>query len=241
MMATRARSLATLVVVVAILLSSAGVGRAQTTASGDARIQQLVDLHILKGAPDGDLQLDRQINGGELVVLLERVLQQPRVVSPTLGTPSVGTESQGWIQAYAWVRAMSSRLLDARRQIGHVWFDVRYRMEEPAPWGIDCTHWMFTSLRNAYLDDGLIDLSFDPMKRIGGSDGIEMLLTAAGFGGEVDTMQARMDGAPRDDTLRIVCRQHGFDSIMDYAGKPLTRREAALMVWRLLALRTSAD
>lgn len=114
-------------------------------------------------------------------------------------------------------------------------------MGKTLPWGIDRNHWMFTSLRNAYLDDGLIDLSFDPMKRVNGSDGIEMLLTAAGFGGEVNAMKAQMVDAKRDDTLRIVCRQHGFDNVMETAGKPLTRRNAALMAWRLLALRTSSD
>jgi len=240
-MRTPSRWCVALVAVLVALVCVVGVTRAQTVAPGDARIQQLIDLHILKGAPDGDLQLDRQINGGELVVLLERVLQQPRVVSTTLGTPSAGTEGQGWIRTYAWVRATWNRVLDARRQIGHAWFDVRNRMGKTLPWGIDRTHWMFTSLRNAYLDDGLIDLSFDPMKRVNGSDGIEMLLTAAGFGGEVNAMKAQMVDAKRDDTLRIVCRQHGFDNVMETAGKPLTRRNAALMAWRLLALRTSSD
>jgi hypothetical protein len=49
----------------------------ETAVPEDARIQQLVDLHVLLGAPGGDLQLERQVNGGELVVLLERVLDQP--------------------------------------------------------------------------------------------------------------------------------------------------------------------
>lgn len=240
-MSRRARSLVALLVAVAALLCSAGGVHAQPAVPMDARIQRLIDLQILKGAPDGDLQLDRTINGGELVVLLERVLQQPRTVSPQLGTPPAGSESQGWIRAYAWMRSTWDRVLQARTQIGHFWFDLKVRVTKASPWGIDRAHWMYTSLRDAYLDDGLIDLSFDPVKRMGGSDGIEMVLTAAGFGGEVNAMQAQMVGATRDDTLRVVCRQHGFDTVMEYAGKPLTRRDAALLVWRLLALRTSSD
>ena len=44
-----------------------------------------------------------------------------------------------------------------------------------------------------------------------------------------------------DEALRVVCRQHGLDNVMDYAGKPLTRRGAALLAWRLLAERTGSD
>ncbi|MGB9666735.1 MAG: hypothetical protein ACPL2N_05445 [Candidatus Cryosericum sp.] len=240
-MRSPARRWVALLVAAAALLCSAGSAHAQPAVPMDARIQRLIDLHILRGAPDGDLQLDRTINGGELVVLLERVLQQPRTVLPQLVTPPAGSESQGWIRAYAWMRSTWDRVLQARTQIGHVWFDLKVRGTRTPPWGIDRAHWMYASLRNAYLDDRLIDLSFDPMKRMSGSDGIEMLLSAAGFGGEVDAVQAQMVGAARDDTLRVVCRQHGFDNVMEYAGKPLTRREAALLAWRLLALRTSSD
>lgn len=240
-MSRRTRGLVALLVAVGALLCSAGGAHSQPAVPMDARIQRLVDLHILRGAPDGDLQLDRTINGGELVVLLERVLQQPRTVSPQLVTPPAGSESQGWIRAYAWMRSTWDSVLRARTQVRHVWFDLKVRLTRASPWGIDRAHWMYTSLRGAYLDDGLIDLSFDPMKRMGGSDGIEMLLSAAGFGGEVDAVQAQMAGATRDDTLRVVCRQHGFDMVMEYAGKPLTRRDAALLAWRLLALRTSSD
>jgi hypothetical protein len=44
-----------------------------------------------------------------------------------------------------------------------------------------------------------------------------------------------------DEALRVVCRQHGFDNVMGYAGKPLARRDAALLAWRLLAERTGSD
>jgi len=213
----------------------------ETAVPEDARIQQLVDLHVLLGAPDGDLQLERQVNGGEFVVLLERVLDQPESTSQSLGTPSEGGEANGWIRAYAWTRRMWDRVLDVRTQIRHVWFGLRYRRAEGSGWGIERGHWMFTSLRDAYLDDGLIDLSFQPKKRMSGSEGINMLLTAAGFGGEVAAMQVQMNDPVGDDALRVVCRQHGLDDVMDYAGKPLTRRGAALLAWRLLAERTGSD
>jgi hypothetical protein len=74
-----------------------------------------------------------------------------------------------------------------------------------------------------------------------GSEGINMLLTAAGFGGEVAAMQVQMNDPVGDEALRVVCRQHGLDNVMDYAGKPLSRRGAALLAWRLLAERSGSD
>ena len=64
-----------------------------------------------------------------------------------------------------------------------------------------------------------------------------MLLTAAGFGGEVEAMKTQMNDPVGDDALRVVCTQHGFEKVMEYAGKPLVRRDAALLVWRLLVQR----
>lgn len=207
----------------------------------DARIQQLMDLHILLGAPDGDLQLDRQVNGGEFVVLLERALQLPATAPQHLGTADTSGESSGWVRAYAWTRSVWNRVLNVRTQIRHVWFGWRYRVAEGSGWGVEQSHWMFTSLRNAYLDDGLIDLSFEPMKRMGGNEGVAMFLTAAGFGGEVEAMEAQMNASSSNDALRFVCEQHGFSDVMEYAGKPLTRRDAALLVWRLLVERAGSD
>jgi hypothetical protein len=220
-----------------------GVVRAQPVATvvpADARLQRLLDLHILLGAPDGDLQLERQVTSGEFVVLLERVLQQPKLTSQRLETPSTGGEANGWIRAYAWTRGAWDRVLDVRKEIGHVWFGLRYRRAEGSGWGIERDHWMFTSLRDAYLDDGLIDLSFQPMKRMSGSEGINMLLTAAGFSGEVAAMKIQMNDSIGDEALRVVCTQHGFDKVMEFAGKPLARRDAALLAWRLLAERAGS-
>jgi hypothetical protein len=243
-MRTRVRWGVTLLAALALFAGCVSVARAQpveTAASADARIRQLVDLHILLGAPDGDLQLDRQVNGGELVVLLERVLDQPESTPQSIGTPTTGGEANGWIRAYAWTRGVWNRVLYVRTQVRHFWFGLRYKPVEGSGWGVERSHWMFTSLRDAYLDDGLIDLSFQPKKRIGGSEGINMLLTAAGFGGEVAAIQAQTNVSVGDDAHRVVCRQHGLDSIMDYAGKPLTRREAALLAWQLLAKRTGSS
>ena len=232
-----------LVALVAIMGCTGSV-RAQpadTAVPADARIQRLLDLHILLGFPDDGLHLERQVNGGEFVVLLERVLQQPELASQHLETPSAGDEANGWIRAYAWTRGVWNRVLNVRKGVRHVWFGLRIRRAESSPWGIERGHWMFTSLRNAYLDDGLIDLSFQPMKRISGSEGINMFLTAAGFGGEVAAMKTQMNDPVGDEALRVVCRQHGLDSVMEYAGKPLARRDAALLAWRLLAERTGSD
>jgi hypothetical protein len=214
---------------------------AETTAPVDARIQTLVDLHILTGNAGG-LQLDRQVSGGEFVVLVERVLQQPQLASQSLATSSSGNEAVGWIRAYAWLRNTWTRVLDVRREIRHIWFGLRSERTNGSPWGIQRNSWLFTSLRDAYLDDKLIDLSFEPMKQMSGSDGINMVLTAAGFGGEVDAMKTQMNDPVGDAALQVVCRQHGFDQVMQYAGKPMTRGDAAILAWRLLVERTgSAD
>ncbi|MCX6086527.1 MAG: hypothetical protein NTW63_02085 [Caldiserica bacterium] len=121
-MRARVTSGTVLLVAFVLIAGCVSVVRAQpveTAVPEDARIQQLVDLHVLLGAPDGDLQLERQANGGEFVVLLERVLKQPQLASQSLGTPSEGGEANGWIRAYAWTRRMWDRVLDVRTQVGH--------------------------------------------------------------------------------------------------------------------------
>lgn len=217
------------------------VQAAENALPSDARIQRLLDLHVLLGTPDGDLHLDRQVTSGEFVVFLERVLQQPQLTLERLGSPSAGSETNNWIRAYAWTRGAWSRVLDLRKEIGHVWFGLRTSRADASPWGIQRDNWLFTSLRDAYLDEKLIDLSFQPMKQMSGSEGLNMLLTAAGFGGEVAAMKTQMNDPVGDEALRVVCRQHGFDKVMEYAGKPLARRDAALLAWRLLAERTNSD
>jgi hypothetical protein len=215
---------------------------AENSDPADARIQTLLDLHILDGSADGGLHLDRRVSGGEFVVLVERVLQQPQLASQSLQTFSTGNEAIGWIRAYAWMRNTWTRVLNVRKEIGHIWFGLRSERTKGSPWGIQRNSWLFTSLRDAYLDDKLIDLSFKPMKQMSGSDGINMVLTAAGFGGEVDAMKTQMNDPVGDAALLVVCRQHGFDQVMQYAGKPMTRGDAAVLAWRLLVERTgSAD
>lgn len=232
-------------VLVAALVAAAAVPAVEAQPAAvagalDGRIQQLVDLRILRGAPDGDLQLDRVANGGEYVVMLERVLAQPKVAGQQLRAPEPGTESSRWLRFYAWSTSAWARLRGVGRSIRHVWFDWGYRGTDQAGWGIERSHWMFVSLRNAYLDDGLIDLSFDPMVPMDGTQAIELMLTAAGFGGEVASVRAQMHDTVTSDPVLIVCRQHGLDAVMEYAGQPLTRRAAALLAWRLLAMRTVA-
>ena len=240
------RGVRVVAVLVAVLVTVAAVPGVQAQPAAvagalDGRIQKLVDLHILRGAPDGDLQLDRVANGGEYVVLLERVLAQPKVASQQLRAPDAGTESARWLHFYSWSASTWARLQSLGRNIRHIWFDWRYRSSDQTGWGIDRTHWMFPSLRNAYLDDQLIDLSFDPMMPMDGTEAIELMLTAAGFGGEVASVRAQMHDTTTGDPLLIVCRQHGLDAVMEYAGQPLTRRAAALLAWRLLAVHTASD
>ena len=217
------------------------VQAAENALPADARIQRLLDLHLVLGTPDGELHLDRQVTNGEFVVLLERVLQQPQLTLERLGSPSAGSETNNWIRAYAWTRGAWSRVLDLRKEIGHVWFGLRTSRADASPWGIQRDNWLFTSLRDAYLDDKLIDLSFQPLAKMSGSDGINMLLAAAGFSGEVAAMKVQMKDPVGDVSLRVVCRQHGFDQVMEYAGKPLTRGDAVVLAWRLLAERTNSD
>jgi len=217
------------------------VQAAENALPSDARIQRLLDLHLVLGTPDGELHLDRQVTNGEFVVLLERVLHQPQLTLQRLWTPSASDEAVAWTRTYAWTRGAWDRVLHVRREIRNVWFGLRYRRAEGSPWGIGRDNWLFTSLRDAYLDDGLIDLSFQPLQLMSGSEGINMLLTAAGFGGEVAAMKTQMKDPVGDVALRVVCRQHGFDNVMEYAGKPLTREDADLLAWRLLAERTNSD
>ena len=236
-MRTRLRWGAVLLAGLLVTVVCAGGVHAQpveTGVPGDARIQRLIDLHILIGAPNGDLELKRQVTRGEFVVLLERVLQQPETAAQVLETPTPGSEPNYWIRGYAWTRRTWDRVQEVRKEIGHLWFGLRYKRVEGSGWGIARSSWMFASLRNAYLDDGLIDLSFQPLKPMSGSDGINMLLVASGFGGEVAAMKTQMNDSAGEEALRVVCRQHGLDSVMQYAGKPLTRRDAALLAWQLL-------
>lgn len=242
-MRTCARCGIVLLIAFVFIVGCPGGVRAQPTetiAPMDARIQSLLDLHILTGSADGDLHLNRQVTGGEFVVLLERVLQQPQLTLQRLDIPSTGNEANGWMRAYVWTTGAWNHVLDVRKQIRHVWFGLRTKRTEGSPWGIQRDSWMFISLRDAYLDDGLIDLSFQPKQWMNGSEGINMLLTAAGFGGEVTAMKTQINDPVGDNALRIVCRQHGFDQVMDYVGKPITRGDAALLVWRLLAERTGS-
>lgn len=214
---------------------------AQKVLPADARIQRLLDLHLVLGTPGGELHLDRQVTNGEFVVLLERVLQRPQLTLQRFGTISTGDEAKGWIRVYAWTRGAWDHVLDVRKEIGHVWFGLRTGQAEDPPWGIKRDNWLFTFLRDAYLDEKLIDLSFQPMKQMSGSEGLNMLLTAAGFRGEVAAMKTQMKDPVGDLALRVVCRQHGFDQVMEYAGKPLTRGDAVVLAWRLLAERTNSD
>ena len=242
-MRTCARCGIVLLVVFVLVVGCTGgvrVQAAETIAPVDARVQTLLDLHLVLGNPDGELHLDRQVTNGEFVVLLERVLQHPQLTLQRLAAPSTGDEANSWIRAYAWTRGAWSHVMEVRKGIRDVWFGLRYRRAEGSPWGIGRDNWLFTSLRDAYLDDGLIDLSFQPMQLMSGSEGINMLLTAAGFGGEVAAMKIQMKDPVGDVALRVVCRQHGFDNVMDYAGKPLTRENAGLLAWRLLAERTGS-
>ena len=227
---------ATGVVVVLVLLAmTPGFVRAQPAATAplDGRIQELVNAGVLLGTPSGDFQLDRVVQGGEFVTMIERVLRTPALSSQRLGTETTGTQSDKWIRVYAWSRTVWQRVLTVRAKVRELWFSLRYRRAADQPWGLARTHWMSAGLRDAYLQSGLISLSFKPMQTLNGSEAIDLILAAAGYGGEVTAARKQMPDAAPDEARRIVCYQHNMERLMQYAGKPVTRKDAALMVWLL--------
>jgi hypothetical protein len=229
------RGVAVVLVLLVIVMDSNGGVRAQpgSMAPLDGRIQELVDDGVLVGTPGGDLQLDRNVQGGEFIILVERVLRTPASSAQRLSTETVDTESAKWVRAYAWSRTVWDRALTVWAHVRQLWFNLRYRRATNLPWGLARTNWMSAGLRDAYLESGLIDLSFKPMEVMSGSDAIDLVLAAAGYRGEVAVAQDQMLGATSDEARRIVCRQHNMEQLMQYAGKPLTRKDAAVMVWLL--------
>lgn len=227
-------------VIVALLVGMPGFAVAQPAVAAplDGRIQELVDAGILRGAPGGDLELDRTVQKGEFVILVERVLQLPASSVQRLGESDANAKPDPWIRFYAWSRTVWQRILALRMQFQHVWFDLRYRNAADRPWGLAQSHWMFTGLRHAYLSTGLIDLSFKPMQALDGSEAIDLILAAAGYAGEVAAVHEQMPEATPDEARRIVCRQHDLERLMQYADKRVTRRDAAVMVWVLMAEHT---
>ncbi len=235
------RGIVTVLVLLLLASEGAGIAQAQPVAAAplDGRVQELVDEHILMGDPGGDLQLDRRIRGGEFITLVERVLHMPASSVQHLTAGTTGTGSDAWIRIYAWSRTVWGHALTAWGRVQQVWFDLRYRREaDQPPWGLARTHWMSAALRDAYLKNDLIDLSFKPMEMLDGSEAIDLVLAAAGYSGEVTAIHEQMPEATPDEARNMVCRQHGLDRLMQYAGRPLTRRDAAVMVWVLMADRT---
>ncbi len=227
-------------VALVLALNCAGSAVAQPTEATplDEWVQGLVDQRILLGAPDGDLQLDRSIQKGEFVTMIERVLRLPRSGEQHLGAPSSNGESDAWAKGYAWSRRVWDRVLAVQMQVRHLWFDLRYLRAETRPWGLPRNHWMSASLQHAYLQGKLIDLSFEPMISMDAGEAIDLVLTAAGYGGEVVAVLEQMPDVPRDEARSIVCRLHGMERMMEFAGQKLTRGDAALMVWLLMEQRT---
>jgi hypothetical protein len=229
------RGVTVVLVLLVLVMDSAGVVRAQPSSMVplDGRIQELSHDGVLVGTPGGDLQLDRNVQGGEFITLVERVLRTPASSAQSLSTETVDTGSTKWVRAYAWSRTQWDRALTVWTHVRQLWFDLRYRRATNLPWGLARTNWMSAGLRDAYLESRLIDLSFKPMEVMNGSDAIDLVLAAAGYRGEVAVAQDQMLGATSDEARLMVCRQHDLDRLMQYAGRPLTRKDAALMVWLL--------
>jgi hypothetical protein len=76
------------------------------------------------------------------------------------------------------------------------------------------------------------------MQALDGSEAIDLILAAAGYAGEVAAVHEQMPEATPDEARRIVCRQHDLERLMQYADKRVTRRDAAVMVWVLMAEHT---
>ena len=239
-MRTRLRWLALLVALL-VAANCAGSAAARLTAAAplDEWVQGLVDRDVLLGAPDGDLQLDRRIQKGEFVTMIERVLRLPLSGEQHLTAPSTNGESGIWARRYAWSRRLWDHVLAARMQVQHLWFDLRYLRPQTRPWGLARSHWMSPSLRHLYLQGRLIDLSFEPMMSMEAGEAIDLTLAAAGYDGEVAGVLEQMPDVPRDEARSIVCRLHGMERMMEFAGQNvLTRRDAALMIWLLMQQRT---
>jgi hypothetical protein len=229
------------VVVLVLALNGAGFAWAQPSEAAplDEWVQGLVDQRILLGAPDGDLQLDRRIQKGEFVTMVERVLRLPVSGEQHLDAPSSNGESDSWARGYAWSRRVWDRVLTVQMQVRHLWFDLRYLRAETRPWGLPRNHWMTASLQHAYLQGKLIDLSFEPMISMDAGEAIDLILTAAGYGGEVAAVLEQMPDVSRNEARSIVCRLHGMERMMEYADqRVLTRGDAALMIWLLMEQRT---
>lgn len=214
------------------------VAKAQPVADlQDDRIRELVDAGVLRGAPGGDLELDRAIQGGEFVTLIDRVLKMPPAARQHLATGTETGDSEGWVRAYVYWRSVTRWFQRIGSNVRQSWFDLRYRQVTDQPWDLPRTHWMSASLRDAYLNYDLIDLSFKPMWAIDGSTAIDLILAAAGYGGEVAAVHEQMPEATPDEVRRFVCAQHGMGRLMEYAGARLTRGDAVLMVWLLMERR----
>jgi hypothetical protein len=233
------RAIIVMLVLLIVLADISGFVHAQplVTVPLDGRIQELVSGGVLMGAPSGDLQLERTIQGGEFITMIERVLRMPASSAQRFSTGTAGTQSDRWVRVYAWSRTVWNRALAIGTSIRQLWFRLRYRRAENQPWGLARTHWMSAGLRDAYLESGLINLTFKPMEALNGSDAIDLILAAAGYGGEVTAVREQMPEATPDEARRMVCYQHDMERLMQYAGKPLTRKDAALMVWLLMARR----
>jgi hypothetical protein len=227
------------VVVLVIALNGAGFAWAQPSEAAplDEWVQGLVDQRILLGAPDGDLQLDRRIQKGEFLTMIERVLRLPLSAEQHLDAAPSDDEPDNWARGYAWSRRVWDRVLAVQMQVRHLWFDLRYLRAETRPWGLPRNHWMSASLQHAYLQGKLIDLSFEPMTSMDAGEAIDLVLTAAGYGGEVAAILDQMPSASRDEARSIVCRLHGMERMMEYTGQTLTRGDAALMIWLLMEQR----
>lgn len=226
---------ATVVTLLVCCLCVGSAVRAQpVTDLQDGRIRELVDAGVLRGAPGGDLELDRAIQGGEFVTLIDRVLKMPPASRQHLATGTETGDSEGWIRTYVYWRSVTQWFQRIGSNVRQLWFDLRYRQASDQPWGLPRTHWMSASLRDAYLNYDLIDLSFKPMWTVDGSAAIDLILAAAGYGGEVAAAHEQMPEATPEEVRRFVCTQHGMGRLMEYAGAQLTRGDAALMVWLLM-------
>ena len=237
----RAAAFALAVLIFATSCTGATDAQPGSGTAADVRIQELVDRHVLLGAPKGDLQLERNIQKGEFIMLVERVLRLPASPAQSMTPSSDDTGQDRWVRFYAWSRSVWSRCLVVWKRVRQLQFDLRYQRNGDCPWDLARTHWMSAGLRNAFLEDGLIDLSFKPMEPMKGGEAIDLILAAAGYEGEVKAASDQMGKLTLNGARRIVCRQHGLEQLMQYADRTLTRRDAAVMVWQLMNQHAGAS
>lgn len=225
-----------LVIIVFSVIPCAGQCANAAYISGDAAVTLLQTEGVLAGYPGSKLRLDQSVTAGEYMALLQRALKVEPKDTAHYSTGTNLIQPTFWDWSYYWFRQTGTKWSAAKRWIRTAWFDYMYVHRWGKPWKIEQTDWQYAFLRNAYLD-GTIDLTFSPRSHLSGLTAVSLLLSASGFGDESASLSGQIKDATPEDTLRIICIQHGLLDDMFLKTSVVTRREAAMMVAAVLDCR----